>query len=342
MREAVKVHPPYVVPCIDMAFATVDDDDETFLHAITHMQFPILQAGKPFTGERATIPGIEYPRGEKDWWVQRCRKIWKYCQTHPDGPVDHALPMLTVTSAAGKLRALFLNYACHGTTYGPEFNKIHGDWPGVAAQMIEAKHPGCVAIVALGCGGDANPEPRGATKGFEMVNRHGAAVAREVVRLLNNTNMISLKTAPTCRCKRITLPLDHVPDRAELQQRLNRGPNAAYFARTLIGRLGRGETIPASFSYPVQVWRFGDDPSMVFLAGEVVSGYSPRLKREADNQHPWVNAYSNDDPCYIPTRKMILEGGYEVVQSMDSFAKASHLSPRVEDMIIEAVQSLPR
>ncbi len=264
---------------------------------------------------------------------------WVGMRANPNGPVDHALPLLSVTDAEGKLRAIFLNYACHCTTYGSKFNQIHGDWAGVAAQLIEAEHPDCVALIALGCGGDANPKPRGAIDGFELVNRHGAAVADEVERLLGN-KMIPLKTVPVCRIRRLNLPLDHIPDRAELQKRLKRGANAAYFAKILLDRLDQGKTIPGSFPYLVQAWNFDDDLSIVFLAGEVVSGYSLRLKREAVNRHLWINAYSNDDPCYIATRKMILEGGYEVVQSMDSFAKASHLSLKVEDMIIEAVQSL--
>ncbi len=91
MRDTVKNHPPYVVPCLDMTFTTVASDDEPFLHAIPYMQFPILQAGKPFTGERGDIPGVEYPRGEKDWWVQRCRAIWEHYQAHPDGPYTYGI-----------------------------------------------------------------------------------------------------------------------------------------------------------------------------------------------------------------------------------------------------------
>jgi hypothetical protein len=91
MREAVKNHPPYVVPCIDMTYATVAGDDEPFLHAIPYMQFPLLQAGKPFTGQRASIPGVEYPRGEEDWWVQRCRAIWEHHQANPDGPHTYGI-----------------------------------------------------------------------------------------------------------------------------------------------------------------------------------------------------------------------------------------------------------
>ena len=91
MRETVKNHPPYVVPCLDMTFTTVAGDDEPYLHAIPYMQFPLLQAGKPFTGERASIPGVDYPRGEKDWWVQRCRAIREHCLAHPKGPHTYGI-----------------------------------------------------------------------------------------------------------------------------------------------------------------------------------------------------------------------------------------------------------
>ncbi len=85
LREAVKNHPPYVVPCIDMSFAKVGSDDEQYLHAIPYLQFPILHAGKPFTGERGMIPGVRYV-SDDDFWMRRCREIWKYHQAHPNGP----------------------------------------------------------------------------------------------------------------------------------------------------------------------------------------------------------------------------------------------------------------
>jgi len=91
MREAVKNHPPYVVPCHDMTFAKLAGDDEPFLHGVPYMQFPLLQAGKPFTGERADVPGVDYPRGENDWWVQRCRAIWEHHRAHPDGPHTYGI-----------------------------------------------------------------------------------------------------------------------------------------------------------------------------------------------------------------------------------------------------------
>jgi hypothetical protein len=103
LREATKNFPPYVVPCIDMTFAKVANDDEPFLQAIPYMQFPVLQAGRPFTGERGMIPGVAYPPEDRDFWVRRCREAWKYCQAHPNGPYTYggwdALPQRPQTQS---------------------------------------------------------------------------------------------------------------------------------------------------------------------------------------------------------------------------------------------------
>ena len=88
LREAVKNHSPYVIPCIDMSFAKVESDDEPFLHAIPYLQFPLLQAGRPWTGERGMIPGVNYSPAPvaQDSWKQRCQAAWEYHQAHPNGP----------------------------------------------------------------------------------------------------------------------------------------------------------------------------------------------------------------------------------------------------------------
>ena len=89
LREATKNHSPYVVPCIDLSVAEIRDEDEPYLHAVPYMQFPLLQAGRPWTGERAMIPGVRYV-SDNDFWMQRCRAIWKYYQANPTGPFTYS------------------------------------------------------------------------------------------------------------------------------------------------------------------------------------------------------------------------------------------------------------
>ena len=107
---------------------------------------------------------------------------WTGFGVTPGGAVDHDLPMLAVHGTDGALRAVFVNYACHATTLEARDNFVHGDWPGVAKELIQQRHPGALALVAIGTGADANPNPRGG--GLPDVQRNAAAVADEVDRLL--------------------------------------------------------------------------------------------------------------------------------------------------------------
>ena len=72
-----------------MSKARIDNEDELYLHSIPYLQFPLLLGGKPFTGERELIPGIKYVPESEDFWIENCRKIWKYYQAHPDGPYSY-------------------------------------------------------------------------------------------------------------------------------------------------------------------------------------------------------------------------------------------------------------
>ena len=66
---------------------------------------------------------------------------------------------------------------------------------------------------------------------------------------------------------------------------------------------------------------------MVFLPGEVVVDYALRLKWEIDQHRLWVVAYTNDVPCYIPSRRVLSEGGYEADLSMVFYGHPSRFAP---------------
>lgn len=252
------------------------------------------------------------------------------------GPVDPALPILRVNDAQGKLRAVLVNYACHGTTLPGDVNKIHGDWMSEAQRLIEAKHPGATAMIAIGCGGDANPNPRGK---LEHITMHGQEIATQVDVLLNS-QLQPLSSPPAGRMKWVQLPFAHIPTVPELIAQTNDKSVKGYYARLALDRVARGQEIPASFNYPVQTWTFGNELVMINLAGEVVVDYSVRLKDELGAEKVWVNAYANDVPCYIASRRVIREGGYEAESSMYWYDKPSPLAEESEDIIIRAVHDI--
>jgi len=86
LREVAKHHRPYVTPCLDMSRAKVEREDDLYLDSIPYLQFPLLLAGRPFTGERANVPGIEYPPEQKCFWTRHLRAMGRHYQDHPEGP----------------------------------------------------------------------------------------------------------------------------------------------------------------------------------------------------------------------------------------------------------------
>jgi hypothetical protein len=65
-----------------------------------------------------------------------------------------------------------------------------------------------------------------------------------------------------------------------------------------------------------------------------------RLKWEIDAGRVWVTAYSNDFPCYIASKRVLDEGGYEADQSMVFYGRPARLAPEAEDLIIRTVHHL--
>jgi hypothetical protein len=78
---------------------------------------------------------------------------------------------------------------------------------------------------------------------------------------------------------------------------------------------------------------------MVFLPGETVVDYSLRLKRELDGTRLWVNGYSNDARCYIPSERVLKEGGYEGGDAMIYYDMPQKFAPGLEQKIIDAVRA---
>jgi putative membrane-bound dehydrogenase-like protein len=249
------------------------------------------------------------------------------------GPVDHDLPVLVARDLKGKVRAVYVGYACHCVTLSN--NKVSGDWAGYAQQAIQDDHPGAVALVSIGCGADANPSSGVTGDRAEVGARQGAEIAAEVKRLLGGF-LAPVTGKLTAAVSRFELPLAPLPTRAGWEERARRNGAVGYHARVNLGRLDRGDPLRDRIDYSVQTWTFGDALAMVFLPGEVVADYSLRLKRELDGLRLWVTAYANDAPCYIPSERVLKEGGYEGGDAMVYYDVPVPFAPGLEQRIVDA------
>ena len=193
---------------------------------------------------------------------------------NPDGPVDHDVPALRVVDAQGHDRAILFGYACHNTTLGSY--EFCGDYAGFAQQYLQEDEPGVTALFIAGCGADQNPYPRST---LEQAREHGRSLAAAVE--------AALFAYPR--------PLDGSLHTAMERIRLQKTP-------------GRPD-----LEYPVQVISLGPDVTLIVLASEVTVDYSLRLKRQLAKPPAmiWVAGYCNAYFGYIPSDRVLAEGGYE-------------------------------
>jgi hypothetical protein len=75
--------------------------------------------------------------------------------------------------------------------------------------------------------------------------------------------------------------------------------------------LASQRALPTAYTAPIAVWQFGDDLTLVGLPGEVVVDYVTLLEKALGPNRLWIAAYSNDVFGYLPSAKVIEEGGYE-------------------------------
>ena len=255
----------------------------------------------------------------------------------PPGPVDPAVPVLRVARADGHPLAIVFGYACHNTTLQAGMTEFHGDYAGVAQRELERRHPRAQAMFLAGCGADVNPSPRGT---LALVEQHGAALADAVGLALDSVRPLEGDSAAAFEL--VDVPFAATTDRAGwLARQQSDDVSVRRHASLMLERLDRDGRLERSHAEPIQVWRIGG-LTLVALGGEVVTDYSLRLKREHASEGLWVAAYCNDVSCYVPSGRVLQEGGYEGGGAMIYYGRPGPFDASVEERIVTTAGRLIR
>lgn len=255
------------------------------------------------------------------------------------GPVDHRVPLLVVDTDRGQLKAVVFGYSCHNTTLQGDNYHFHGDYAGVAQAWLEQRHPGATAYFLTGTAGDANPYPRGTPA---LAAEHGETLGRAVDHALTGP-LQPVSGRLQAAFDRTVLRFQEPPSREEFERRAAGGN--VYLKRHalhFLEQLRKEGAISRDYPYPVQVWAIGDRLRLAALAGEVVVDYGLRLRSEPGRQELWVAGYCNDVTAYIPSVRVLSEGGYEAAESMIYYGQPASFEASVEERILGQVRTLLR
>lgn len=256
---------------------------------------------------------------------------------NPRGHCDRSVPVLKVQSTDGDTRCLLFGAACHNTTLTGQHMQISGDFAGYAQQFIERELKGDVqAMFMQGCAGDANPFPRGSE---EIARIHGMTLGKEVLRLLES-EFTPITGTLTTLLRSVELPLQEsfAPDDFDKLDRASGSTREV--ARQIREKLAAGEELPNSYQAPIAVWQFGEDLTLVGLPGEVVVDFVRMIEDSIGPRKLWVSAYNSDVFGYLPSARVLSEGGYEMRGIYSG--GFGIFSPRAEQVVVENVTSLAR
>jgi len=184
-----------------------------------------------------------------------------------------------------------------------------GDYAGFAQAELERAHPGATALFMMLCGGDQNPNPRGrstwpASTGRPSPRRSAACWARPSSRCAPDPHRLEV------------VPLDFAPHTRAAYEQESANPDKfrQRRARLMLAAYDEGKPVRQT-PYPVQAIRLGGDLTLLALGGEPVVDYALRAKRELAGENLIVAGYCYDVMCYIPSRRVLQEGGYEAVEN---------------------------
>jgi hypothetical protein len=258
---------------------------------------------------------------------------------NPDGPVDWDVPVLRVKGTNGAVRAILFGYACHGTSVrsGDDWYVVSGEYMAYARQLLEAHQPGAVAMYLTGMGADSDPSPRGR---LLDAKRHGLELAGAVMGVLDRP-MRPVRGAFKLAYDEVELPLVAPPGREQLERDArSEDISVKLRAEAYLKRLNAGQPLPGSVRLPLAALRLGDELTFLLAGGEMVVDYSRRIKRALADDHPWTIGYAYEVPCYIPSARLIKEGGYETESSLVYYGYYGPFRGSIESLLLTRLEGL--
>jgi hypothetical protein len=256
---------------------------------------------------------------------------------NPRGLADRSVPVMRIDAADGKMLAVLFGAATHGTTLGQDNLQLCGDYAGFAQAFVQEKHPKAQAMFMLGCAGDSNPYPRGT---MDMTRKHGVELGEEVCRVLEG-KLRPLNGPLEVAFGKADLPLQASLTRDELQKlAANKRDARSFCATEMLAMLDRKEKLPDHYTCPLTVWQFGGDLTLVGLSGEVVVDYVPMLEKALGPNQLWIAGYCNDVFGYLPSARVLGEGGYET-RGLYS-GGAGFFDPKAEEVVVQKVRELAK
>ncbi len=278
---------------------------------------------------------MEYSAVGGEWNISRRLKVSGVMQPallpNPDGECDKFMYLLKLSDKNGNLRALVTNFACHPSNLNT-YRSLSSEYPGRLCHLLEAQNYGCTALFFQGSGGDAKLKMGAKSSKFNQIsfdecNEVASSMALRVQNTLLTGKWKVIEPKLSSRMFQINMPLDVYP-RSFFEEELREYSknSTRRFDKSMINPteysgslllwacaqyvLDNYDTLPDHIMLNCGVIRLGADFFIFSVGGEPSYDVKKVLNRLIPDGTMMFFGY-NDAIAYVPSDKMLIEGGYE-------------------------------
>lgn len=271
--------------------------------------------------------------------------------------VDPELGIIKVQDLKDKVKAIFLNFSCHGTVLDANNLLISADYPAYIYKFLSEVYPDAIILFTNGAAGDINigysadDSALGEKMGirtFENADKIGKKICNKVVSVINDIP-INNKELLVYKKKIIKLPFKtQLPQKHELEERIIKRQNSIdkisdkskkkklqikqIYDGIILEKMKSQYNNSGFLNTEIDILRI-NDAILVTVPGELFCELGLKIKKMLSPKIAMIVDYANDYISYIPTKKAFSQGGYEIETSLFSDEVGNILINEIETLV---------
>ena len=289
---------------------------------------------------------MKYAKVEGEWNMSRRlmeNGVMNF-KPNPDGECDKNLYLLKIEDENGVMRALAMNFACHPSNLLNSYNTISSEYPGRLCQKVEGEFYGCTALFFQGFGSDAKLRKGAKSSRFQQItsdecNEVACAMTERIKAKLISGDWQTLPIKLGGKAFKVELPLEPYSKEKYIEIRdMHISRNNTMMVKNCDLVIENYETWPDVLSLSCGVVQLNPDFYIFSMGGEPGCNIATVLRENMPDKQIICFGYNNAI-AYVPSDKMIEEGGYEADGSVPEYRLKGAIKPGVDKLYCDGFRA---
>ncbi len=258
-----------------------------------------------------------------------------------EGEKDMELNALVIRNKDNRVKAIAVNYSCHPNILR-DLPVLSSEYPGRICQILESHFYGSYAFFFQGSGADTRARvtalydrfvPRTYDDVDDMAKRLAGKIIRQIGMKKEKKENVELKYGTFC----IPCPLDVKP-KSYYEEDYKTDPFEAIreCARFVKDNY---ESLPETCDLHGGCLQISKDILVIYLGGEICYPTKKLLQQAFPDKRIYFLGYA-DSTAYVPSDKIIGEGGYEHEGSIIEYRLKGTFRPGIDKLMLKAVHNI--